>query len=87
MSQALSPLVAEIWSASLKSTFDVSNRVVENLEHCLLEREAELAAIKADVERLLAGPWMPMPEAIHRAVHPTSRRIALEMERIKETRQ
>jgi len=63
-----SPLVADILGAKAGQTASVTNQVMDNYQAQIESLEAELYAIRQGVSVLLSGPYMPMPEAIRRAV-------------------
>lgn len=77
---AISPLVAQLMTASMSQTAATTNAVIDSLTEQRDRAEAELAAIRADVESLLTGPYMPMPDAIWRALNPSDERIAVQRE-------
>lgn len=72
----ISPLVAELITASLTRTQQVTNQVIENLEAMNADLRAELSAVREEVLALLDGRYMPMPEAIRRALYPSRAAIA-----------
>lgn len=72
MNAPISPLVADLITASLSVTHQTTDRLVDSLTAQLADREAELAAIRWSVGELLAGDYMPMPWAIQRALHPSA---------------
>lgn len=73
----ISPLVAELLSASLSITHDTTNRLIDSLTTQLADAHAELGTIRHDVTRLADGNYMPTPAAIGRALWPAARRIQM----------
>lgn len=67
----LSPLVADVLTAMTAQTQATTNALIEALIKRAEVAEAELAAVRAGVGRLLSGPWMPMPHAIEGALWPS----------------
>ncbi len=72
----MSPLVADIITASLTQTQQVTTRVIDGLQADNADLRAELAAVRDGVTHLLSGPYMPMPGAIERALYPGKDAIA-----------
>lgn len=72
----ISPLVADLVTSMLTATQHTTNLVIDNLNRDLATEKARLAAIHCAVLDLLDGPWMPMPDAIRRALYPSAEMIA-----------
>lgn len=66
--QPFSPLVADVLSAMTAQTASITNQVMDNYQAQVESLEAELYAVRQGVSLLLSGPYMPMPDAIRRAV-------------------
>jgi hypothetical protein len=64
----ISPLVADLISASLAITHDTTNRLIESLQSTIADAVAHRRAVEAGVSALLGGDHMPNPAAIERAV-------------------
>lgn len=71
MTQPISPLVADLMSASLAQTHAVTNSVIDNLTERAELAEATLTAIMVGVDELLDGDYMPTSDAIRRAMLPS----------------
>lgn len=65
----ISPLVAELITASLSMTHDTTNRLIDNLNATIADADAHRAAVEYEVRQLLDGDFMPSPDAIRRAVY------------------
>jgi hypothetical protein len=76
VSAPISPMVAELITASLSMTHDATNSLVDSLTEQLAESQASEAAIRAGVLGLLDGPYMPTPAAIERALYPSRALVA-----------
>lgn len=74
--QVIHPLVAEIMTASLTVTKNVTDRVIANLEEDNKDLRAELEAIRETIEILFDQPYMPQPIYIIRALYPSRETIA-----------
>lgn len=74
--QPISPLVAELMTASMTATNAVTGQVIDNLTKRAEEAEAMVKAIRCKVSNLLAGPYMPMPAAIEGALWPSDDYVA-----------
>jgi hypothetical protein len=66
----IDPLVARLMEASLAQTHAVTNSVIDDLTYRAKRAETELQLVRDTVSALLDGPWMPMPDAIRRALWP-----------------
>lgn len=73
--QAISPLVADIMTAMMSQTHDVTNNIIESLTARADHSEAEIDAIRAGIQTLLDGPYMPTPDAILRALYPSAEMV------------
>ena len=67
---AISPLVAQIITASLTATQHATNNVVENLTYRLAEAHARELAVEKGILALLQGPYAPSTLEIERALFP-----------------
>lgn len=65
-----SPLVAQVITAQHEFTRQTTDRLVDSLQHQLAEARARADAVEAGVLDLLAGPYMPTPDAIRSALFP-----------------
>jgi hypothetical protein len=63
-------LIANLLSASLEQTHNVTNRVIENLESEVIYQKALVKVIRHRIESLLNGNYMPTPNAIIDALYP-----------------
>lgn len=57
-----------LMGASHRETSSITNSLIESYQRSLAERDAELAVIRAEVDRLLSGEFAPSDAAIVRAV-------------------
>lgn len=65
-----------LMGASHRETSSITNQLIESYQRSLVERDAELAIIRAEVDRLLSGEYAPSDAAIVRAVfYPDRERI------------
>jgi hypothetical protein len=71
-------LIADLVQAQVKFTQNTTRQVIDHLESQLVNKQAELEAIRTDVMHLLSGMYMPMPHMIERALFPSSQRIEVE---------
>lgn len=67
-----SPLVADVLSAMIGQTHDTTRLLIDSLTEQLADSQAEVDAIRTTVMELLAGPYMPTPAAIQRALYPSA---------------
>jgi len=72
----ISPLMADLMTSMLTATQHTTNLVLDNLNTDLATERARVDAIRAGVLDLMDGPWMPMPDAIRRALYPSAEMIA-----------
>jgi hypothetical protein len=70
------PLVAQVIQANYAMTADVTNRLIESLEAQLAGAHARMDAVEDGVMRLISGNFMPTPNAIRDALHPSAEMIA-----------
>lgn len=63
--------VANLLTASITQSQNITNQVIDNLEFEVIERRATIAAIRALMFRLLDSDYMPTPSAIERALYPS----------------
>lgn len=82
--QPFSPLVAAVVTQMFTDSAAVNSRVIDNLERTVADLEAELYAIRTDVQRLLDGPYMPNPDLIRSAVFVPSAKLIDEYKANKE---
>lgn len=82
--QHLSPLMAAIFTRMFAESAATTNALIDSLQHRADEAEAELYAIRTGVERLLAGDYMPNPDAIRRAVFCPDKELINEYKANKE---
>lgn len=68
-------LLADVMTASLRQTQEITNLVIDNLENDLRRERARNQVIVADIEALLSEKWMPTPDAIRMALYPLDVRI------------
>lgn len=73
--QPISPLVADLITASLKQSQWTANTLIDNLTEDLAKAQAEIAAMRAVVSELLDGPYQPTSAAIERALYPSAAMI------------
>jgi hypothetical protein len=71
----ISPLVAQIMTASLAVTHHVTDMVIDNLRTRLAYAEARAAAVEHAILGLIAGPYTPSPWFIERALFPNEEEI------------
>ena len=65
-----------LMGATHRETASITNNLIESYQRSLAERDAELAVIRAEVDRLLSGEYAPSDAAIVRAVfYPNRQRI------------
>lgn len=74
--QPFSPLVGQILTAQAEFTRQVTDSLVDSLTKDRDRAEATIAAIRAGVEALFDGPWVPTPEAILAALYPSVEVVA-----------
>lgn len=74
--QPISPLVADLITASLTQTHQMTNRVIDNLTEERDEARAELEAVRRRIEELMSGRYMPMPHQVIDALYPFPQLIA-----------
>jgi len=67
----ISPLVADLISASLAQTHSVTNSLIDSLTEQAASSRAEVDAIRTRITALLSGPYQPSPAAIEAALWPT----------------
>lgn len=65
-------LIIRIMQANAEQSASVTNRLVDSLTEQVADSRAEVDAIRAHILGLLSGPYMPTPEAIERALYPSS---------------
>lgn len=73
--QPFSPFVGELVTQMFKDSAFTANALVDGLNAQLLDRDAELYAIRTEIEYLFAAPYMPNPDAIRQAVFNPSKRL------------
>lgn len=66
--QPFSPLVGAVLTQMIEDSAATSKLLQELNEARILDRDAELYAIRTGVSRLLDSPYMPTSDAIHEAV-------------------
>lgn len=66
--QPFSPVVAAVLTKMFSDSAATTNAVIDNYRAQLLDREAELYAIRQGVAALLGHPWTPSSEAVSQAV-------------------
>lgn len=71
MEQPISPLVAQVITASFEMTRQTSDRLIESLTTQNADLCAELDAVRAGIGALLDGPYQPSGAAIYRAMYPS----------------
>lgn len=71
----IDPLVAQILEQNSKDLAWTTNTLIDNLTVERDELQAEIKAVRAAVEVLLSGPYMPMPDAIRLALWPSAHSI------------
>lgn len=76
----ISPLVAELMTASLTMSHNTTNTYIDIIESQLKATRAELDAVRAGVNDLISGPWMPTPAAIRSALYPSEGAVRLASE-------
>lgn len=82
--QPFSPLVANVLTAMASQTAAITEQVMDNYKAQVEDLEAELSAIRTGVAQLLAGPYMPTPDAIRRAVFYPDQKLIDEYKANKE---
>jgi hypothetical protein len=70
-------LVVELMRRNASNAAWTTNQLLDGYRADLATRTAELAAIRAGVSALLAGPWMPTSDAIRDALYPAAEVIDL----------
>jgi hypothetical protein len=70
-----SPLVADVISASLSMTHQVTDQLIESLTKQVADLTAELEAVRIGVHDLVGGRYMPTPIAILGALYPSDAAI------------
>lgn len=76
---AISPLVAELMTASLTRSHNTTNTYIDIIESQLKATRAELDAVRAGVNALISGTWMPTPAAIRSALYPSDGAVQAQM--------
>ena len=71
----IDPLVAQILEQNSRNLAFTTNALIDNLTARLDEERAELAAVRDEIQRLLAGSWMPTSDALIRALYPAGSTI------------
>jgi hypothetical protein len=82
--QPISPLVADLMTASLRQTQQVTSQVIDNLTERAEVAEATLNAVVESITDLLTGPWMPTPDALLSALYPSSELVAVYRKRVDQ---
>lgn len=78
--QPISPLMAAIVSANVAQLAATTDTLISNLEYQVAHRGAELALIREGIADQLAGPYMPNPAYLERALWPSDYVIRHRME-------
>jgi len=63
-----SPLVADVISSMFARSAATTNTLLDLRQAMIDDLEAERYAVQHGIDQLLAGPWMPTPDAIRDAV-------------------
>jgi len=63
-----SPLVADVLTSMFTQTAGITNTLLDSYQATIDDLEAERYAVQYGIDQLLAGPWMPTPDAIRDAV-------------------
>lgn len=71
----LSPLVADVITAQFEMTRQVTDRLVDSLQHQLSEERAVNAAVAWRIRELCSKPWVPNPMDVLNALTPTQELI------------
>lgn len=82
--QPFSPLVGAIFTQMFEQSASITTQVMDNYQAQVEVLEAELYAIRNGVSLLLSGPYMPMPDAIRRAVFYPDKELIEEYKANKE---
>lgn len=83
--QPFSPLVGAVLTQMISDSQFTTNALIDNYKAQLLDREAELYAIRQGVAALLGHPWTPSSEAVSSAVFAPSQALREEyLERYAE---
>lgn len=67
----LTPLVADIFAAQIQITQSVTGNLIDLLTEDVARLRAELSAVRAGVNDLLNGRYMPTPLALEAALWPS----------------
>lgn len=67
-----SPLVGAILTQMFTDSSAVTSTLIDSLTEQLNDALATIDAIRADVDELLCGPYMPTSEYLRRALWPTA---------------
>jgi hypothetical protein len=65
-------LVAQLVQASFNQSRDTASRLIDSLTEQLADSQAEVDAIRARIDDLLAGPYAPSADAIAAALYPST---------------
>lgn len=71
-----SPLIADIITAQLSMTHAVTEPLIDSLMNQVADANAREDAVRAGVEALLGGRYMPTPDAIRNALYPSTEFVA-----------
>lgn len=78
------PLIGSLVTTLFANSVTTTNRLLELADARIEAAEAELYAIRHGVDQLLAGKWMPTPDAIREAVFEPSQKLIEEYKANKE---
>ncbi len=73
----ISPLVADLITASLSMTHDTTTRLIDSLTEQLDTAHARADAVESGILALLTGPYAPSTTAIERALYPSDNIVDL----------
>lgn len=69
--QPISPFMAEVMTAMMSQTHATTNNLIDSLTSQLADSRATVDAIRAGVQGLFDGPYMPMPDSVLAALYPS----------------
>jgi len=69
--QPISPLAADLITAMFKDSANTTRTLVDSLFAQVADLEAEIAAIREGVTGWFDGAYMPNPDSVLRALHPS----------------
>lgn len=65
------PMIGDLIGAQLADNRKTTDLLIANLRAQLADRDAQLAAIRWGMERLIYGDYMPTTNALAKALNPT----------------